>query len=91
MAVPVPRYALQAIDIVLKQFFADPKHFITIGRSFFSKSDEAAEQPLGGGAVIYLGHFCAVHPTQSGTPLLHSRLFWCHFPLTTGSLCVVCL
>ena len=43
---------------------SDARHFLPVGRSFFSKTDAGAEVPIGGGAVAFLGHFAIVHSTQ---------------------------
>jgi hypothetical protein len=43
----------------------DARHFLPVGRSFFSKTDAGAEVSIGGGAVAFLGHFAIVHSTQA--------------------------
>ena len=70
-----PRAQLQALDIAMKEFFTDARHFITLNRSFFSKTDPDAEVALGNGAVCWTGYFAAVHSTQSGLRCVFVRVF----------------
>ena len=73
--VPVPRQGLQALEILLKQFFNDPAHFLSIERSFFSKADPDAEVVLGTekiSSTLLLPHVCT-----SGSPKFRARILPC--------------
>jgi eukaryotic translation initiation factor 2C len=63
----LPRSALQCIDIAMRNQAAIVN--TVKGRSVFYPNDPKLTLDLGGGSVLWLGHFQAVRPTQMGLML----------------------
>lgn len=59
-----PRVALQAIDVV-SRFHSQTVH-VPVGRAVYYPKRQDMVSELGGGCVVWHGHFSTVRPTQNG-------------------------